>query len=466
MNKIWVIIKREYLNIVKKKSFLVSAILTPILMVGLILLPSFLAGVALIKERKIAVIDETGYVLPALETRRSQFAQIVKWMKDAETKEDPSEKEGIQNLIKQELKKQGIPDGQALNFLEEMGKKVYQSFAAIYFEEIKVENGQELKKIKEKQLNRIRTKTIDVLLIIPKGVEKNNDAVSYYSTSSSNFDETGLLKEFISETVVDKRIADEGMNAYKIKQMTQTVQLNTNDVTKTGTKKGSFIVTYFVGITFVMLLFMAVIQTGQHLFRGVIEEKSNRIIEVLLSSIKPKQLMGGKIIGLGGAGLTLVAIWSIAGLIGLKLSGGFGVTIAPMTILYFVIFFILGYLLYSTFMAIIGAIMNSEQEAQQFISIISMALMVPLFVAMIIVKHPDSIIATILTMIPPFTPSMMVFRLSITAVPMVEIIASIIVLVISIWIMIIATTKIFRVGILMYGKKPSVKEILKWMKYK
>ncbi|MBN2135896.1 MAG: ABC transporter permease [Acidobacteria bacterium] len=466
MNKIWVIIKREYLNIVKKKSFLVSAILTPILMVGLILLPSFLAGVALIKEREIAVIDETGYVLPALEAKRTMFEYIVKEMKNMEENQDPTAQEQIQKQIEKEAKEKGLPGGQALKLMEEMSKKVYQSFAAIHFEEIKVENGQDLKKIKENQLDRIRTKKIDVLLIIPKGVETNNDAVSYFSTSSSNFDETSLLREFISETIVDKRIADEGMNAVKIKQMTQPVLLNTNDVTKTGTKKGSFLVTYFVGITFVMLLFMAVIQTGQHLFRGVIEEKSNRIIEVLLSSIKPKQLMGGKIIGLGGAGLTLVAIWSIAGLLGLKLSGGFGVTIAPITILYFIIFFVLGYLLYSTFMAIIGAIMNSEQEAQQFISIISMALMVPLFVAMIIVKHPDSIIATILTMIPPFTPSMMVFRLSITAVPMVEIIASIVVLIISIWIMIIATTKIFRVGILMYGKKPSVKEIVKWMKYK
>jgi len=217
---------------------------------------------------------------------------------------------------------------------------------------------------------------------------------------------------------------------------------------------------------FVMLMFMAVMQTGQHLFRGVLEEKNNRIIEILLSSIKPKQLMSGKIIGLGAAGLTLVGIWATAGLLGLKISGGFGISIAPNTIVYFIIFFILGYLLYSTFMAILGAVMNSEQEAQHFITIISLSMMIPLFVAMIIVKHPNSTIATALTMFPVFTPSMIIFRLSITPVPPIEIALSIVILIVSIWIMISLTAKIFRIGILMYGKKPSLKEISRWIKYK
>jgi len=457
MNKLGIIIKREYLNIVKKKSFIISAILTPILMVGLIILPSLLAGVALVKEKKVAVVDETGYVFESLQQKQIYFSFIA---------EQTKQKDGVtSDSLEKMAKSQGLPGGQIGKLLREMSLKIIQSYAAMNFE--KIDNiSTTTENIKKIQLNRIRSKEIDVLLIIPKEVETDSKPAEYYSRSSGNFDETSLFRNFISEAVVSKRLSVAGMDSARVQQLTRPVPLSKSDVTETGVKKGSFLVTYFVGIAFVMLMFMAVMQTGQHLFRGVLEEKNNRIIEILLSSIKPKQLMSGKIIGLGAAGLTLVGIWATAGLLGLKISGGFGISIAPNTIVYFIIFFILGYLLYSTFMAILGAVMNSEQEAQHFITIISLSMMIPLFVAMIIVKHPNSTIATALTMFPVFTPSMIIFRLSITPVPPIEIALSIVILIVSIWIMISLTAKIFRIGILMYGKKPSLKEISRWIKYK
>jgi|GEM_PF-110134 len=458
MNKILIIIKREYLNIVKKKSFIISALLTPILLIGLMILPSVLAGVALVTERYIAVIDETGYVLDELKEKQKFFSYVAEIQKKQGLSEETEER------LEEEAKKYGMPGGQLGRLLREVSLKVVESFAAIKFHEIDL-GEKSLDEEREIQLNRIRKKEIDVLLVIPEDIEKDRLA-EYYSRSSGNFDETNLLRQFISEAVVSKRLNKEGMDPIKIKELTARVGLTTNDVTRTGVKKGSFLTNYLAAIIFVMLMFMAVMQTGQQLMRGVIEEKQNRIIEILLSSIKPNQLISGKVIGLGGAGLTLICIWILAALVGLEISGGMGISIDTSVMVYFAVFFVLGYLLYSTFMAILGAVLNSEHEAQQFISVISILLVFPIFFAMIIVKHPNSLLATILTLIPIFTPTMVIFRVSITPVPLFDIIASVVVLLIAIWLMILLTTKIFRVGILMYGKKPSFKEVLKWMKYR
>ena len=458
MNKVYTIISREYLNIVKKKSFIISAILTPILMIGAMLIPAFFAEMTVIKERRIAVIDGTSYVLDNLIQSRKTFIVLVDLL-DQQKKAVQSDKS-----FSAEAEKMGMPSGQLGKFLREMSEQMIRSFAAINFQKIEV-TPETWERVRKEQFNNIRKEVFDVLLIIPPDVETGRVA-EYYARSSGNFDETSLLERFITESVVSKRLSQEGFDPVKIKSLSVPVSLKTSDVTKTGIKSSNFLTSYIGGIIFVMLMFMAVFSTGQQLMRGVLEEKNNRIIEVLLSSLKANQLMTGKIIGLGAAGLTLVVIWIIAGLIGMKLSGGLGVSFDISLMWYFAIFFILGYLLYSTFMAILGAVMNSEQEAQQFISIISISLIFPVFMAMMIMKDPNSTLSTILTMIPIFTPTMIIFRSAITPVPFVEIIIATLLLIISIWLMILLTSKIFRVGILMYGKKPTFKEIVKWMKYK
>jgi ABC-2 type transport system permease protein len=458
MSKIYTILSREYLNIVKKKSFIISAILTPVLMIGAMLIPTFFAEMTVIKERRIAVIDGTSYVLDNLIQNRKTFITLVNLL-DQQKKAAQSGKS-----FNAEAEKMGMPSGQLGKFLREMSEQMIRSFAAINFQKIEV-TPKTWESVRKEQFNNIRKEVFDVLLIIPPDIETGRMA-EYYARSSGNFDETRLLEHFITESVVSKRLSQEGFDPIKIKSLSVPVSLKTSDVTKTGIKSSNFLTSYLGGIIFVMLMFMAVFSTGQQLMRGVLEEKNNRIIEVLLSSLKSNQLMTGKIIGLGAAGLTLVVIWIAAGLIGMKLSGGLGVSFDMSLMWYFAIFFILGYLLYSTFMAILGAVMNSEQEAQQFISIISISLIFPVFMAMMIMKDPNSTLSTVLTMIPIFTPTMIIFRSAITPVPFMEVIIATLLLIISIWLMILLTSKIFRVGILMYGKKPTFKEITKWMKYK
>ena len=247
-----------------------------------------------------------------------------------------------------------------------------------------------------------------------------------------------------------------------------------------GGKERDFMTMYLGGIIFVMIIFMTALGYGQTLMRSVIEEKNSRIMEVLVSSISPFQLMAGKVVGLGMASLTQVAIWFAIGL-GLWFFRGSlnvsadiaGIIFNPVFLVYFILFLILGYLLYSTLFALIGSIVNSDKEAQNFIFPITMSLILPVMIAMYIVQDPDSTIAVVLSLIPIFTPTMMILRLNFAAVdtfsfanPMIVqatigVVLTLLATIGIIWV----TGKIFRVGILMYGKRPTLPEIIKWVKH-
>ncbi|MDH5715733.1 MAG: ABC transporter permease, partial [Candidatus Aminicenantes bacterium] len=198
--------------------------------------------------------------------------------------------------------------------------------------------------------------------------------------------------------------------------------------------------------------------------------------EVLLSSVTPFQLMFGKIMGIGAVGLTQYFIWG-AVILGI---GSFGQSFAaqmgselgqieilsPATIFFFIIFFILGWLLFATMYAAVGAICNTDQEAQQAQFPIIIFLVLPLLLMMYIVGNPNSGLTTVLSLIPFFTPMLMFMRINLVMPPVWQIGLSIALLVVAILLMIKLVAKIFRIGILMYGKRPSLVEIVTWMKYK
>jgi ABC-2 type transport system permease protein len=227
---------------------------------------------------------------------------------------------------------------------------------------------------------------------------------------------------------------------------------------------------------------MTVLGYGQILMRAVIEEKSSRIIEVVVSSVSPFQLMAGKIIGLGLASLTQVGIWVAVGAIVYGLKGNLNISgsvseivFNPIFIAFFVVFLILGYILYSTIFALIGSICNNDKEAQNFIFPIVMSMLLPVMLAMYVVQEPDSLIAVVLSLIPFFTPTMMILRLNIVGAgstftlsnPIIlEAVIGIILTALTILAVTWITSKVFRIGILMYGKRATFPEIIKWVRYK
>lgn len=210
--------------------------------------------------------------------------------------------------------------------------------------------------------------------------------------------------------------------------------------------------------------------------RGVLEEKSNRVMEVLLGSLSPEQLMTGKIVGIGLVGLTQVSFYVVTvqlvrflalnkfGFLGGLSTEVIGVLDAftPFKLFFFLVFFVLGFFMYTALFAAVGAVCNSEQEAQNLQGPVIMCLVIPMVATFFFVTSPDSMIATVVSLIPLFTPMVMFMRISVLTPPAWQIALSLLLLGGTIWLFFRAAAKVFRLGILMYGKRPSVREIWRW----
>jgi ABC-2 type transport system permease protein len=205
-----------------------------------------------------------------------------------------------------------------------------------------------------------------------------------------------------------------------------------------------------------------VLTSGQLLIRSVVEEKSNRLIEILMSSCSANDLMVGKIVGLSGLGILQVMLWAA---IAFGISVKFGTSLFQVeTFLIALVYFLLGYLLYAAIFVAAGSPVTTEQEAQQITSYVSLMLIFPVVLAMPVMQNPDSTIVKVLSFIPIFTPSFMVMRLPIQMPALWEILGTIFVLILSVWGMMWAAGKIFRTAILVYGKRPTLSELYRWLR--
>lgn len=242
----------------------------------------------------------------------------------------------------------------------------------------------------------------------------------------------------------------------------QTVMLDAKGNVATG---GPFsaIAGFVAPYIFSILLFISVFASSSYLLRGVSEEKENRVIEIILSSVSPAELLSGKVLGLGALGLTQIGVWFASGL---ALSGGLGALVAgavlilsPAPFLLAAIYFVLGYLLYGTTMAAVGALGTNMRESQQLAGIFSFMAAVPWFAASLVFTNPNSPIIRVLSYFPLTAPTMMMLRIPLSDVPTADIVISLVVTSISIPFVLWAGAKIFRMGLLMYGKRPALGEI-------
>lgn len=424
MRKIMAVIKREYLQIVRTKGFIIGTLLGPILMSLFMVVPVLMSVVSVARQETIGVIDISGEVFPELEQ-------------------------------KLDVK---LKDGSRRYLFEEYEARADASFLR--------------QELNEKVLN----KELSAYIFIPDNIS-DDGAAEYISEHVSDFDKTRNISSAINSIIIGKRLKEEGLDPLKIGSLMRRVKITTKKVTKKGVEEdtgGTFIISYFL----VLILYMTLIFYGQMILRGVIEEKNSRVVEIVLSSLRPFQLMTGKIIGIGAVGLTQYTIWALFGLLisifGKSMIAGilpagtsFNMPTIPAYIfVYFVLFFILGYFLFSTLFASIGSMVNSEKEAQQLMMPVIMLLVIPLLLIMFIMRSPDSTVSVILSMIPFFTPTLMLLRVCILLPPFIQIIGSLLLMILTTMMLIWLSAKIYRVGILMYGKKPSFFEIIRWIRYK
>jgi ABC-2 type transport system permease protein len=426
MSKIWFVVKREYLQIVRTKGFVIGTVLGPVLMLAMLVIPIIGSLASGGEQRTIGVLDLTGQLYPSL----------------------------VQKLDYK------LKDGRPRYILQDYAPGTTTGLAAL----------------RQDLHQKVLAKQISGYIFLPANVEKGGSA-EFLSEHVSDFDEIRRINEALNAVVVEKRLQSEGLDPKLIAQYTRHVDLKTIKITEKGQEEdtgGTFAVAYLL----VMILYVSMFIYGAIIMRGVIEEKNNRVVEIVLSSLKPFQLMAGKLVGIAAVGFTQYLIWALFGLAASSYGGSLVTSIVPAAkgfkmpqipayiFVYFVVFFVLGYFLYATIYAAVGSMVNSEKEAQQLLMPVTMFLVVPILLLMYILRNPSGSFAVVMSLIPFFAPTLMLMRICVLLPPFGQILLSIGLLVLTTAGMVWLTAKIYRVGILMYGKRPSLPEIVRWVRYK
>ncbi|WP_263379001.1 ABC transporter permease [Granulicella paludicola] len=406
LQNIWLIAKREYTERVRTKAFIISTVLIPALMGGGVF------GVAAITRHS----KTTSHI--AIMASEPQPARDLK--QELEHGEDTSMAVDL------------VAPGNGETLSREIAGKQIDGYLEI-----------------------IQTPDSDGALHRP--------VFNFTPRSSADIATSDSIKSALQTVMTREYLAAHHVSAEEAKALLDPAKVN---VIESNGRHADSKQSFYVAYTLFFLMYMVVLLYGMNVARSIIEEKTSRIFEVLLATIKPDELLAGKILGVGSVGLTQVGIWMAAALLFATQAGAMsGITINATQIIFFIIYFTLGYALYSSVAAALGAMTNSEQELQQ----LNMFLMMPLFLCMgmlpVLITSPNSLLARIVSQIPFCAPLLMNFRISIAMPQPWEIALSIGLIVVSIFAVLWISSRIYRVGILMYGKKPNLPEILRWLKY-
>ena len=435
MNILYLIIKREFIAKVRNKSFIVMTFLSPLLFVGMAVLVGYLSTMNKDSVTQIAIHDEAG-------------------------------------LLRKEFKNDKYTN--------------YTDLSALPF----------------KTAKDTASKSYEGLLYIPKvtTVQDLKEKVEYISEDSPSLDFISDVEEVIDSVITQENLKVLGFDADKIDKAKADSSLKLSKFSGEESLKGLNEIKVIIGGLFGYLIMMFIVIYGNFVMRSVIEEKTSRIIEIIISSVKPYQLMMGKIIGNSLAGILQFLIWAIVGALlffiastFLGLQMGASSTMSPemveaagnidkmakiqmylneianlplaTLIISFIIYFIGGYFLYSSFYAAIGAAVDTETDSQQFLLPIIMPLILGVYIGFFtVINDPHGTIATVFSIIPLTSPIVMLMRIPF-GVPLWQLALSIVLLYGTFIFVVWFAAKIYRVGILMYGKKPTWKELYKWLKY-
>ncbi len=421
MRKIWVVIRREFVERVRNKWFVISTLLGPVLMAVFILLPILMATSG--QDRTVVVLDVSAGEFGA---RVTQLLNGPAPIKASHVAVDLADLEDVAD-----------------------------SLAAA-----------------------VGDKRLDGLLIVSDETVQDG-SVEYRGSNVSSQIDMSILRRILREAVLTERLGQVGVDPDLVAQATiplrmQTVTIRRGQVTEQS-GEAAFFVAYFVWF----LLYMAIVIYGVQVMGAVVEEKTSRIVEVLVSSLKPFQLLAGKVVGVGAVGLLQLGIWTgvgwlllsqrdfIMGLFGVSgaSASGFSLPDIPLSLVIILLtYFLLGYFLYAAMFAAVGAMSNSEAEARQAQTPVVMVLVIPAMLSMVALNSPDGTLAKTLTLVPFSSPIATPVRWAATGVPLVELGASILFLMIALVGITWVAGRIYRVGILMHGKRPKLVELWRWIR--
>jgi ABC-2 type transport system permease protein len=311
----------------------------------------------------------------------------------------------------------------------------------------------------------LEQKDISEYFIIP--ADYISTGLIHIYTLTSEITPGGTVQSAISDFLLDNLL--KGNSEAVITRAKNPLNITSTTLTTAGTpaaKQGGFSA-FILPYLFSVLLMLAIFTSSGYLLQGLGEEKENRVMEILLSSISPRQLLAGKVLGLGAAGLVQIIVWLISANFLLRMASATwgnvlgSLQITPEFLMLGIIYFILGYLLMAILMAGVGSVSPTAREGQQMSVIFIMPVIIPIYFMPLIMEHPENIVVKILTFIPLTAPLTVIVRSGLSEIPIWELAVSIGILILSVWGLFVVTTKLFRTYLLMYGKRPDLREIVR-----
>ena len=429
MHKVWTILKSEYWRRVRSRSFVLTTLLAPVGLLLILLAPAALGQFAAqTGSYDVAVVDETDVLAAPLAE---------------------------------------VDDGQFR----------FAPFAA------PVDSAREA----------VQDGRYDGYLLLPDDLLTGEGEATYYTREGSRLTERTQLEQHIQRVVQEERLALEEAPEAVVSIVESDVSFATRTLTEEGDAADSAALGFFVGFALAFLMYFAVFFYGQYVMQGVIEEKTSRVVEIIVSSVRPFELLMGKVLGIGAMGLTQMIIWAV--FIGGGLAGagsllalfvepaafdlpdgaseeammeevGLALPTIPLSLVVaFIAFFLGGYLLYASLFAAAGSSVEQQQDAQNLVFPITMLLLIPFLFTFFIIEAPDTPLSVIASFVPFFSPILMPLRMAMTDVALWEVGLAFALLMATFLVTMWVSARIYRVGILMYGKTPTVREIARWAIY-
>jgi len=423
MHKIWLVFKREYVTRVRTKAFIFGTIALPILSLIILTVSVFLSGTSSAYTVRIAILDEAGGLA----------GSVKKILMENSAHKDQPDVEVVETL------EQPTPEQEA-------------------YLRSQTENGH-----------------LDGFLVLPKGVLTGKAPAELHARNFRAMTFLGPVQRAVSVALITHRLTEEGKQAGNMKNVFELADVQLVNMAAGG-GKGSGEDAYVTAIAAGILLYMTLIIYGMSTMRSVMEEKSTRIIEILVSSIEPFYLLTGKIVSVGAVALTQYLVWGITLGVIVAFSNSFAqllrpgasappLHLPPVLLIYLVVFFLAGYFLYASLYAAAGAIVSTDEEAHQAQMPLTLLIVGSFLLFNVVLNDPNSTLSVVLSITPFLSPILMTLRVAIQPPPFWQIALSLALSILTTLWVIRFSAKIYRVGILMYGKRPSLRELRRWLRY-
>lgn len=444
MSKLLTIIRREYVQRVRSRFFLLATVLGPLVMLGFTVVPALIFQINAGGATRVAVVDETG--------------RMYERVRDALLRA-PEGEEGNAN------------DAAAANAPEARGKSGKTPFDHDYIVEQVAPSGRALEDVKRELNERVRRKELDAYIVLPRDILETGRA-EYYARNLGDEFTAAQIKNRLGQAISEQRLIDRGVNLAFVHDSARRVSLTTRKAGAEGAGaegRGGFGLAFGIGF----FIYVITLLYGQVILGAVVEEKTTRLTEMLFSSVRTNTLMMGKLLGVSLVALTQFTIWAVAFLL-LTLYGAGALAagnvhlpaVPPSLVVYACLFFLMGYFLYATIYLLLGAMVTTTQEGGQLSMPIVFMLAASLWLAVPVIRSPNSTFALVVSLVPFAAPITMMARIVTEPPPAWQIALALAIGFATVALLIWLAARVYRIGMLMYGKRASIPEVLRWARMK